>query len=171
VVNVFALAAVTLAFAAFGAASGTASPVAPACPSSAPSNLSPNGWPPAKRRLAPAGADAIRLCRYAGLNSALASGSLAGSRLVRSRTLVGGLVSKFDQLKQLPPGKVFACPDENGSQVLALLTYPSGERVTILVQTSGCGEVSNGDVSRTASGQATSVGQRLVAELTRLTRR
>jgi len=149
-----------------GAASGPAT-----CPSKAPAGVPVNLWPAAKRKLAPAGAGAIRLCRYAGLNTAATPGSLVGSRLVRSAPLVGKLVWEFGQLKQAPPGAVFACPNDDGSQALALLAYRHGEEVTISVDMTGCSGVSNGDVSRTASGYGTPVGPRLVAQLAPLTRR
>jgi hypothetical protein len=116
--------------------------------------------------LAPPGATAIRLCRYGALPSLL----LQRSVLQTSLSLVSGLVRVFDRLPQPPPGPV-ACPADNGSQIVALVAYPAGQRVTISVDLTGCAIVTNGSLSRSAAGVGTPrpYGPQLLAELGRLT--
>ncbi len=131
--------------------SGSASP-RPAEPSRCltkePRQLAANAWAPAMKQLAPAGARAIRLCGYDGLN-ARPRFKLAASALIHNRKVVGELVSEFDALPSLRPG-AYACPDDDGSEIVALLAYPDGHEVTISASVTGCSVVSNGDVTRTA---------------------
>lgn len=130
--------------------------------------LAPAAWPAARKRLAPPGAAAIRLCRYSGLN-AHPPLTLAGGRLVRAPGLVAVLVADFDRLLAGSPGAV-ACPADDGSQILALLAYPGGRTVTISAGLTGCALVTNGSVHRTAAGFGSppAYGPQLVAELERL---
>ncbi|MGA8334422.1 MAG: hypothetical protein WB761_06760 [Solirubrobacteraceae bacterium] len=51
----------------------------------------------------------------------------------------------------LPDGTV-VCPDDDGSQVVATLTYPQSRSVAVSVGLRGCETATNGTVSRTASG-------------------
>jgi len=78
------------------------------------------------------------------------------------------LVSQFDRLPPLR-GAV-ACPADDGSQIVALLAYPSGHRVTISVGLTGCELVTNGSVHRTALGMGSppAFGPQLVTQLERL---
>jgi hypothetical protein len=134
---------------------------------SAPAALPAAQWSAARRVLAPAGADAIRLCRYSGLN-AHPRLALVGSRRLDDRTIVHQLVSEFDRLPSLH-GAV-ACPADDGSQILALLAYPYGHRVSISVGLTGCALVTNGSVHRTAAGLGTprAFGPQLLASLKQL---
>jgi hypothetical protein len=139
------------------------------CPPRAVSPVPKNDWATARRELAPKGATALRLCGYSGINSATAL-RLTRSRLVTDKKLVTHLVDEFDALPPYPKGAVFACPSDDGSQVLALLGYPHGQRVIVAVDETGCQVVTNGDVMRLANGYAnTPVGPRLVAQLKDLT--
>jgi hypothetical protein len=102
------------------------------------------------RQLAPPGPTAIRLCRYASLNDA------HPLHLARSVTVPRGrvarlLVREFDRLPRFAPG-VIACPMDDGTEVVALLSYPGGHSVSISVGLRGCTRVTNGDVVRTALG-------------------
>jgi hypothetical protein len=154
-----------------GSASSSPGSVHPGqCYRSAPARLPANKWSRARRELAPHGAAAIRLCRYAGLNAhppltLLRSSLHIGPRLVRK------LVHEFDELPPFAPGAV-ACPMDDGSQIVALLAYPDGHAAKISVALRGCASVTNGDVVRTASGVGTprKFGPQLVSELKRLTR-
>jgi hypothetical protein len=95
---------------------------------------------------------------------------LERSRLVADTKLVTHLVDEFDALPPYPRGVAFSCPSDDGSQVLALLAYPHGQRVTVAVEETGCEVATNGDVGRLANGYGnTPVGPRLVAELKALT--
>ena len=120
----------------------------PRCPHTAPVRLPGERWPPARRQLAPAGASAIRLCRYAGLN-ARPRFALVRSRLLRDGRLVRILVHAFDGLPLFPRGPV-NCPNDDGSQIVALLAYPNDHVVTISIGLTGCRGVGNGSVARSA---------------------
>jgi hypothetical protein len=122
--------------------------VPPRCFTREPQRVGPNAWAPALKQLAPVGASAIRLCGYDGLNASPRF-KLATSSLIRSRKTVDQLVRELDALPPPRPG-VFACPDDDGSQILALLAYPDGHEVTISASVTGCSALSNGDVTRTA---------------------
>lgn len=109
----------------------------------------------------------MRLCRYSGLN-AHPRLALVGSRLLTSRTIVRQLVRGLDRLPSLH-GAV-ACPEDDGSEILARLTYPGGQRVSISVGLTGCALVTNGSVHRTAAGLGTprAFGPQLVDRLKQL---
>jgi hypothetical protein len=138
------------------------------CSKKAPVRVPAQSWPPARRALAPIGASAIRLCRYSGLN-ARPRLALVSSRLVDSRRVVGRLVRDFDRLPR-PARGVTACPDDDGSLIVALLVYPAGRVLTISVSLTGCEEVTNGRVNRTAEGFGSprAFGRQLIVELERL---
>ena len=137
------------------------------CSTKPPSRVPVERWSAARAELAPPGASAIRLCRYSGLN-AHPRLTLVGSRLLESRNLVQQLVSEFDRLPSLT-GAV-ACPADDLSQVLAVLTYPAGHQVTITVGLTGCALVTNGSGHRSAAGIGSPrpFGPQLVAQLERL---
>ncbi len=126
------------------------------------------GWPAAEHNLAPTGASAIRLCRYSGLNDHPPL-ILVRARLLNRPRLVAQLVKRFDGLPSGPQGAV-SCPADDGSEIVALVSYPGGHRVRISVGLTGCLGVSNGSVNRTASGYGPhpARGPRLLAELKRL---
>jgi hypothetical protein len=136
------------------------------CAAKAPARIPPNPWPAARAKLAPAGAQAIRLCRYSGAN-ARPRLRLTRSVLIERRGTVGGLVRQFDRLPA--PRGTFACPFDDGSEIVALLAYPGGHAVTISVGLRGCNTVANGDVLRTATGRPGQPGPALLAQLERLT--
>jgi hypothetical protein len=125
-----------------------------------------NTWSQARAQLAPAGATAIRLCRYTGVN-AHPPRSLVRSTLLTSRTTVTGLVQNFDRLRSVTG--TFSCPVDDGSEIIAALAYPHGRAVTISVGLRGCQRVTNGAIQRTASGTNGQPGPALVAQLERLT--
>lgn len=133
----------------------------PTCARREPSGIPQNAWAPTRRRLAPLGAIAIRLCRYGDLPEIL----LLRSTLLTSPSMVGRLLNDFDKLPT--PPRAVKCPENNGSEIVALIAYAHGERVTVALQLSGCGRVTNGNLARSASA-ANSTGPELVAELQRL---
>ena len=124
----------------------------------------------AHRQLAPAGAVAIRLCRYNGLDS-LPRLALARSVLETSSPVVAELVREFDALPSFAPGSGLSCPADDGSRIVALLGYPAGQRVAIVVAPLGCAPVTNGLITRTAFGYGSprQFGPQLLAQLQRLT--
>jgi hypothetical protein len=121
-----------------------------------------NRWSPARAALAPAGADEVRLCRYSRIPSRLVKSVLIGAH-----GTVGSLVRQFARLPSFKG--TYSCPLDDGSQIVALLAYPGGHRVTIDVHLKGCNPVSNGDVTRTALGLSGQPGPVLLARLARLT--
>ncbi len=149
------------------AARASTAPQPPSCPARAPAEVAHNGWKAARDELAPRGASALRLCRYDGLNSPPAL-SLERSRLLSDPRLIAHLVDELDALPPFPR-LPFACPMDDGSQILVLLRYTHGQSVTVAVDTTGCNRVSNGDLARIANGYGNAVGPRLLAELRSLT--
>jgi hypothetical protein len=133
-------------------------------------HVTPNAWAQARERLAPAGPDAIRLCRYSGLTHPPWNG-LVGSRLLSDPALVNKLVRQINELPPFPPGG-FRVPADDGAQILALLAYPNRKRVTIAFELTGCRGVTNGDLVRLANGYGPhpEVGPRLLTELKQLAR-
>lgn len=118
--------------------------------------------------MAPAGAQMITLCRYAGLNS---HPSLKFVRLnyVTDPRIVHRLTSDFDALKALRGVPPPFCPADNGSEVVAYLYY-GGHRIEIATRLRGCQPVTNGDISRLAANidGKNPAGPRLIALLKRL---
>jgi hypothetical protein len=113
----------------------------------------------------------IELCRYAGINRRPNFG-LVGSDLVSARTTIHRLVQRFDALKSPPPNQAFACPDDNGSQIVAMLRYRARREVQISITLSGCQTASDGSLKRAAFNfdGRNPQGPKLVAQLKRLTR-
>jgi hypothetical protein len=167
-IGVFAL--VVCAQAVWGAGRSPSAAHPRACYRSAPARLPANRWPAARQQLAPAGAVAIRLCRYAGMNIRPRLKLLRSSPVTDPR-LVAKLVHEFGELPSPSPGAE-ACPMDDGSQIIALLAYPHAHAARISVGLTGCRTVTNGYVVRTASGfgDPSAFGPRLVCELRRLTR-
>jgi hypothetical protein len=145
-----------------------AAPAPRACPASGPSKLASPSWPAAKSKLVPAGASALRLCRYAGLN-ATPRLALLDQTLVQQHKHVARLVGELDALVPFPPG-AFACPADDGSQILVLASYPAHHQLRVSVALTGCGTATNGSViSTTANAGNNPHGPKLLAQLKRLT--
>ena len=140
----------------------------PGCLHAAPAYLPAERWSPARKRLAPPGANMIELCRYGGLN-AQPPLVVDRMRLLRAARVVSGLVHQFGMLPPPPQGPT-ACPSEDRSQIIALLGYPDGHAVTISVGLTGCETVTNGTVWRAALGfgSPSAFGPQLVSHLKRL---
>jgi hypothetical protein len=140
----------------------------PSCARKAPSRIPAETWSAARRQLAPTGAIAIRLCRYAGLDGHPPL-ALTRSALVTASPLVSELVREFDELP-IQHGAI-GCPFDDDSQIVALLGYPGAHTVTISVHLLGCNYVTNGSVIRLAIGQGSppAVSRHLVSQLERLT--
>jgi len=166
VAALFALAGRGGAIAA-AALSQASAPRPAACPPHPPSSLPAQRWRAAEGQLAPAGAVAIRLCRYSGLNAHPKS-ALVSSRLLADPAVVRGIVTGFDRLPQMPRG-IF-CPMDDGSQILVFLAYRGGRELTIRVALTGCRIVTNGSVGRTAAGfgAAPAAGPQLIKQLEQL---
>lgn len=154
---------VTLLSVAGASASGSAQPAQ--CAAKAPTELPVNGWAPARARLAPPGASAIRLCRYNALGQRPARG-LARSALVTDSQTVRAIVADFDSLRVSASPPAF-CPLDDGAVIDALLAYPGGHGVVIQIELTGCANATNGNVTRTTA--ETQAGRDLLAAVERLT--
>ena len=95
------------------------------------------------------------------------SASLAVAESTRRLTAHKAVAFFAGELDALPlPDGTVVCPDDDGSQVVATLTYPQSRSVAVSVGLRGCETATNGTVSRTASGfgsppeQSSSVGRR-----------
>lgn len=150
---------------------GATARVQPAgCPAHSLERVPANAWQPARETLAPPAAVTLRLCRYRGLNGPEPL-LLARSRLITAPALLSHLSGELDALPRYPKSPAAtSCPSDDGSQVLALLAYPGGERVVVAAALTGCQAVTNGDVTSLANGYAnTPNGPRLLSELKSLT--
>lgn len=147
--------------------SSARAPAPAACSPKAPATVPAERWTAARQILAPPGAGAIRLCRYSGLN-AHPRLTLVNSRLLESHSLVEQLVTELDRLP--PHSGAVACPDDDLSQILAVLSYGDGHRVSISVGLTGCALVTNGSVHRIATepGTPPGFGPQLIAQLEHL---
>jgi hypothetical protein len=134
------------------------------CATKEPEAPGANAWAPARKDLAPAGASAIRYCRYNSLNTKPAL-HLAASALVTSPRTVKAMVAEFDALPVMPRG-VF-CPLDDGAEIDALLAYSGGHSVTVRIELTGCATVGNGSVTRWA-GNSTA-GHDLLSVIEQLT--
>jgi hypothetical protein len=78
------------------------------------------------------------------------------------------LVAEFNRLPSLR-GAV-ACPNDDGSEIVAWLAYPGGHQVPVSVGLTGCALVTNGSVHRTAAGFGTprAFGPQLLTSLEQL---
>lgn len=111
----------------------------------------------------------IILCRYAGLDSQ-PTFKLTGSHVVAGGATLDRLVRRFDLIRPFPRHQAFACPNDDGSQVVATLHYRR-HTVRISVGLGGCNVVTNGDLRRSAANleNKNPVGPKLLAELRALT--
>jgi hypothetical protein len=143
----------------------SSSDLPPKCTRREPSGIPPNKWAPTHSKLAPFGAVAIRLCPYGQLPDVAL---LRRSPLLTTPSLIKRLLVRFDELPT-PPLHV-VCPMDNGSEIVALLSYRAGQRVTVTVRRTGCAQTTNGNLVRSASGFATPnpSGPQLRDELRRL---
>jgi hypothetical protein len=109
--------------------------------------------------LAPQGVRSIRLCRYSGVNAHPAL-TLTHQRLLSQAVILRKLTRELNHLPR-PPHGAAACPNDDGSEILAELGYASDHEVRISIRLTGCTGATNGSVSRRAT-------QRLIAQLERL---
>jgi hypothetical protein len=136
---------------------GASRPVVPAlgsltagkCAVQPPVTLHQVLWPAARRELAPPGAAAIQLCRYSAEVGRPVL-RLMSSRRLTARKVVAFFAGELAALPRQHGGVV--CPDDDGSQVVATLRYPKPRSLAVSLRLRGCETVTNGTVSRTASG-------------------
>ena len=110
------------------------------CTPEAPARVAPSHWTASRHAIAPHGPSAVRLCRYEGIDDSPAS--LERSVQVTRRRVLRRLVRRLDALPVA--AGMYACPNDDGSQVVAHLAYPDGHRLTVAVGFSGCRLATNG---------------------------
>jgi hypothetical protein len=135
------------------AAAANADPFAQSCPAKALEEGAAgklNHNPAAKRAIVPAGAIALRLCRYYGFGAVRQTpktqarvGDLRDQTVVHSRAVLEGLTLEFKELAAAPKGPV-NCPEDEGAELYAVFFYRAAEPVVLHVSLSGCRFVSGG---------------------------
>jgi hypothetical protein len=134
-----------------------------ACPAeSGPTAVSAR--PGAASALVPAGAAALLLCSYRGLNPPGQSHRLLAQHTLADPAEVAALSRRFDALR---PPPLVACPMDDGSEIVASFLYREAPPDPVTVGLSGCEIVANGRLTRTASLPP---GPALLDQLTALVR-
>ena len=117
----------------------------------------------AKSILVPTPATSAAVCRYYGLNSwppgvkhrshhgrpSPWAGKLASSDLGVRSPRVMRLAELFDGLRPVPAGKVFHCPFDDGSEILAIFGYANAPEDPVRVSLRGCQWATNGFAGQT----------------------
>jgi hypothetical protein len=98
-------------------------------------------WPPARRRVLPPGASAVRICRYLGLNTRH-PGGLGQSVVITRPREIQRLAGELNHLRLGSLGA--KCPADDASIIIILASYPHQRTLTIQVDLRGCNDVSNG---------------------------
>lgn len=145
-VGACATAALHLAAGPADAATAAQSTTSP-CPATHPVAVAAGPSTSAQQQLAPGGADAIHLCEYSGLN-ATPRLALIGSAVISDSGTIASLISQYNALP-VPPAGPEVCPLDDGSQIVAHLTYSDGDSVMIVAHETGCQDVTNNYVLRT----------------------
>jgi hypothetical protein len=111
----------------------------PNCPAALPKKSTYPAGP--ATTMVPSGANAARVCRYAGLNESQAAGTLLKAGQVNSAEL-SGLSSSLNSAVPMPAR--MNCPMDDSSADLVIFGYPDGHLVHVTVGLRGCNLVSNG---------------------------
>jgi hypothetical protein len=126
---------------------------------SAPGPSAPGGAP-----LVPAGATAVLLCRYRGLNPPATALRLEQRRVVDSPRTIATLTNELDALPR--QSRFVMCPMDDGSEIVATFSRGAETLAVVRVGLTGCRIVRRrGGTTRTAGGPA---GTRLFALLATL---
>lgn len=121
--------------------------------------------PRTRTTLVPGGPTGLTLCRYRGLNpQPKRAGTLLRSRRIDNAAKIAQLASALSGLPPFPAGG-FACPSDDGSEIVARFTYPHAPVDPVVVDLTGCQGVGNGHVERWLKDPM------LIRELQKLTRR
>jgi hypothetical protein len=107
----------------------------------------------------------IVLTRYAGLPASPGI-QLIGRADVRGAYLLRQLTMELNALR--PSSSSNVCPNDDGSEIKAVVEYAHRQTRRLTVGLSGCAEVQQGSLSRSALGRT---GERLLKQLVRLTAR
>ena len=96
----------------------------------------------ASASLVPGRPETVTLCVYGPIPA-----HLGASALTSSRDVSGSIVALRELLNALPvvpPGEVFSCPFDNGSQIELRFSYRDGHHVIVAINLTGCQFASNG---------------------------
>jgi hypothetical protein len=104
----------------------------------------------ARSVLVPPGPRWVTVCRYAGLNQRVPSGTLERSRVVTGTDLAQ-LVAVADKAETVPQGS-YNCPFSQGLVDVLYFVYPTGRTVTVTVDVDGCVWAGNGQHTVWAGG-------------------
>jgi|SRR5579884_1823120 len=128
-----------------------ATPRTPACPPTDKKALK-STRAGADQMLVPGAPRTLLLCRYSGTNSrAVGVDRLLSSRYVTSARTVSRLAG---ELNALPPATgAYACPNDNGSAIIARFRYAKGGSDPVTVGLSGCEVVTNGHLHAIGDGK------------------
>jgi len=137
------MAAIAAAGAGYVTASHATSTRVPACPAHAP-KMSTFDTQVGGDFVRP-GANAMRLCRYYGINWGDSKG-LRQQRLIHNSVTVGRITHTFNKLKAAPRG-IF-CVRDDGTEMLVVFAYPTARAERVVVKLSGCPFTSNGGAAQ-----------------------
>jgi hypothetical protein len=115
----------------------------PACPAHAP-KMSTFGTQ-VGGKFVRLGANAMRLCRYYGVNWSDSKG-LRQQRLIHDGVTIGHITHRFNKLNPAPRG-IF-CVKDDGSEMLVVFAYPTARTERVVVKLSGCPFTSNGGAAQ-----------------------
>ncbi len=158
------LASVTAALGVSVSASGA--PPQGACPGT-DRKAAVSTRPGAARALVPAGARAILVCRYSGLNAPGGAFRLEVHSLVSEQATVARMARELDALA--PTTGVYHCPSDSAAALVARFLYATGPQDPVTIDLTGCNVVTNGHVHREAGTSA--AGRSLIRNLVQLTAR
>jgi hypothetical protein len=86
---------------------------------------------------------------------------LQGQAEVRRRSLLQRLTNEFNALP-IPPKGTYSCPDDDGSEIVAVMKYTHHRLLRLGITLTGCPEARRGPLTRSALGHA---GEALIGEL------
>jgi hypothetical protein len=124
----------------------------------------PSKAPGAQRAVVPGHPQAVLLCRYSGLNGHPRL-ALIRSRAITNTATVAHLA---DELNALPKqAGAINCPADFGDAVMAWFQYSAGPGDPVQVGLSGCQDVTNGHLNRSAGPAQSSVAGEIDALIRR----
>ena len=112
--------------------------------------------------MVPAGAKTLMICRYNGMNAfgGVPQWGLRGKGATSDPATITALARALNALKPVPRNEAFSCPSDDSSSLLAFFGYASGASNPVTIDIGGCGNVTNGHLSRMFGGAIT---QRMLA--------
>ena len=109
--------------------------------------------------LVPDRPETVMSCVYGPIPANPGSSTLIGSRDVSGSIMQ--VRALLNALPVIPPGEVFSCPADIGSQIELRFTYPDRHHVIVAINLTGCQFASNGLIRARTTVHAQSVLARL----------